>query len=85
MFGPQNRQNAWLLTWTKEEKKFEFLLIFSFLKIKGDIPPWRAQASKCFLFNWPILGYQSKFSEDRSQVKKQCFKVKFWNWGPLTI
>ena len=29
--------------------------------------------------------FRVKLSEALRQVKKQHFKVKFWNWGPSTI
>ena len=33
----------------------------------------------------PILGLWSNFLRPMHQLKKQHFKVKFWNWGPITI
>ena len=62
---------------------WEFLLIFSFKPLSCLVQATKALKNVI----GAILGYrsQSKFYAALRQVKKQHFKVKFWNWGPLTI
>ena len=75
ILGPQNGQNGFWLGRMKNKQKFLFMFSFPL-----------EQALKMFVFLYlPFLGQQSTFSESLRPVKKQNFKVKIWNWGPLTI
>ena len=68
------------------EKKWVYLH-FSFLKNYGTnfVSGKVLKMFNTFL-SLLILGWQAMpDSEAMRQVKKQHFKVKFWNWGPIII
>ena len=60
-----------------DAKDFLGSLHFSFKQIKEYIPTWGAVLKNVFK--------QSKISAALRQDKKQHFKVRFWNWGPISI
>ena len=57
----------------------------SFNKIKEDIPPPGAGSKIVFKILFAHFRVTVIIFKPPRQVKKQHFKVKFWNWGPITI
>ena len=77
----------------RKKKYFDFLSLIK-NKIKEDRQMLQKRVWKrknIFFFflekkkNLPISGLQSTFSKALHQVKKQYFKMKLWNWGPITV
>ena len=64
---------------------FELLLIFSFKKSKKTFLPG-ADSKNLTIFSFSLFLGNSKKNYEAllCQVKKQHFKVKFWNWVPIT-
>ena len=71
------------LTWSKEENKIVDLFIFRFIKIP---PGADSNNLKRKIIFSPFEGNSQHFMRPcMRQVKKQPFKVKFWNWGSMKI
>ena len=75
MLGPQNGLSVFAL-----EKGEKF--IFGFKKIK-EVP--RAQNQKWKTNLLVVADFRLTFSEALRQFKKQHFKIKLQNWGPIII
>ena len=81
--GPKMGKHFW--TWSKENKYFKFLFIFSFSKkSKKTFPTGAASKNVLTLFLCvPILGWESQLPKALRQAKKQHIIVKFGAWGPI--